>query len=141
MVTVLRAMKLARIFTGGFLALAMVATASIADAMLIKDFDRMSADDQARYVTTLLAGSVGYLGAQKRDDMARKVIDHFNARGSSGMREFLEDLDDIRIAARATGKPYEVEHVMLMTMRRVGVDVPKGIMMELAKDFKETPRK
>ncbi len=138
-------MQTIRRLAGVIVAILLVASSlsvpSTVNAKPIADLDRMSVDDQARYVITLLDGSVGYLHSQKQDDMAHKVINHFNAKGSKGMQEFLNNLDIARGAARETGKPIEVEHAMILTLRELGVDVPKGVMMRLARDFKETPRK
>jgi hypothetical protein len=90
-----------------------------AEAKLISEYDKMSYADQGRYADHLLNQTVSYLRLQGQHQDAKKVTDHFNNNRQRAIDKFLDNLDIARDLARETGKPIEVEHALILTLREI----------------------
>lgn len=120
------------------LAVSTLVVPAIVDAKPIAEYDRMSVDDRMRYVTLVLNRTIDYLKEQGQLAAARRVSDSFNDPKNPAMQRLFENIETGRKVGYQTGKTVEVEHAVLMTLREIGVDVPKGVAMTLGKDFKPT---
>jgi hypothetical protein len=128
-----------------FLSATMLLT-SAAQAMEIRQFDRMAQDDQAEYVSELIQGAEKVLTDEGRPDLAAQVSQLFatNDPGdkiSIGMAEFYLNLARARVAdvKRATQDPnakrLEIEDAMAVTLKKNGIDLPPAFFT-VASSFK-----
>jgi hypothetical protein len=110
-----------------------------AQAMEIQQFDKMADKDQGEYVVQLIEGARKVLRASGRADLAEKVARLFTTDDpesniSIGMTEFelllararVQDLQ--RIAKDPKAPRLEVEHAMILMLRKNDIEVPKTIM-------------
>ena len=106
-----------------------------AQAMEIRQYDRMSDDDQDEYVADLVVGTEHVLDAASRHQESVKVHDLFTKiksgdKISAGMGEFAILLakarvaDELRIEKDPNARPLEVEDAMALTLRKNGIEVP-----------------
>lgn len=128
-----------------FVAAAMVLP-NIVQAMEIRQFDKMSQDDRAEYVSELISGAEKVLTHEGRTDQAQKVESLFSTNGpdgkvSIGMGEFMINLarlrvaDAERVAANPRATRLEVEHAMALTLKQNDVVLPPSFM-HVGDDFK-----
>jgi len=128
-----------------FLSAAMLFS-SAAQAMEIRQFDKMAQDDQAQYVSDLIQGAEKVLTDEDKSDLAAQVSHLFttNAPGahiSIGMAEFMRNLARLRVAdvdnAQKNPKDprVEVEDAMFVTLQKNHIDLPDSFFT-VAKDFK-----
>jgi hypothetical protein len=115
--------------------------AAPASAMEIKAYDQLSLEDQSRYHVTLLEGSRQLLLKQGKKEMAAQIISLFDTiqQGDSvprGLYQFLQDLNTARQLIRETGKPFHVEHALLLTFNKFKIEVPRAELMKLGQGFK-----
>jgi len=110
-----------------------------AQAMEVQQFDKMADKDQGEYVVQLIEGAQKVLRASGRADLAEKVARLFTTDDpesniSIGMTEFelllararVQDLQ--RIAKDPKAPRLEVEHAMILMLRKNDIEVPKTIM-------------
>jgi hypothetical protein len=128
-----------------FLSAAMLLTGA-AQAMEIRQFDRMADQDQAEYVGLLVQGAERVLADEGKADVVQKVHQLFTTKDpasglSMGMKQFEMNLAQARIvdADNALNDPkiprLEVEHAMIRSLNQNGIVLPKTIMTVM-KDFK-----
>ncbi len=102
---------------------------STAQAMEIQQFDKMSQDDRAEYISELISGAEKALTAEGKADQAEKIENLFTTNApdgntSIGMSQFMLDLAKARLAdaQRALKDPnahrLEVEDAMLVTLKK-----------------------
>jgi hypothetical protein len=115
-------------------------------AMQIQLFDRMAAQDQQDYINLLMQGAEKVLIEAGRSDDAAKVhkLFHEISPGSElplGEAEFEMNLDNARVAdaERHLKEPdaprLQVEHAMIVTLKKNGINLPKTFMT-VASNFK-----
>jgi hypothetical protein len=128
-----------------FLAAAMLLP-GVAQAMEIKQFDKMVVQDQGDYISVLIAGAQRVLINQGKSDDASKVQRLFTEVPSGdkvalGLAELDRNLDLARVVdSQSVVKDrnawhLEVEDVMFVTLKANGIDLP-GSFFTVAKDFK-----
>jgi hypothetical protein len=121
------------------LTLAVMLSASVAQAMDIQKFDTLAVADQSDYVVVLIEGAQKLLTDQGQNDLAAKVHKLFTEipQGDDmpvGMTEFesnvarvrLADLE--RVAKDSNATRLEVEHAMIVTLKKNGIALPKSFM-------------
>jgi hypothetical protein len=133
-----------------FLAVTMLSTALLsagaAQAMEIIQYDRMAASDQGDYIVGLLQGAHQILVSEGKADLAAKLHTLFDDvrpgdQMSIGELEFEANVDNVRLLdAERHAKDHsavrlEVEHAMLITLKRNGIELPKAFM-HVMDDFK-----
>jgi hypothetical protein len=117
-----------------------------AQAMDIREFDRMADQDQAAYIGDLIVGAEKVLTDQGKPDLAAKVKRLFTTRyqgdaDTIGMVEFERNLallrvNDARHAEKNPNDPrLEVEDAMFGTLERNGIELPDSFY-SVAKNFK-----
>lgn len=131
-----------KFIAGTFLSAAMVfASVPSAEAMQIKDFDRMSLNDQGRYVTVLFGETVKHLwlnGEKKQGDAVLSMFERSSpAEISPGMDELVDIISGLRQMEKDNpSKVPHVEHAMAILMKRHGIaGVSTKDLMQFAKNF------
>jgi hypothetical protein len=118
--------------------------AGAANAMQIPQFDKLSRDDRATYVTLLAKGS-GYALYDHGDRAGGdKLVQLFNDNSkNNGEHQFWKYLEEVRTmnknnAADPNNKqpPYEVEHAFALMLKNNGITVPVSFLLTINKDFK-----
>lgn len=120
--------------------------ASLAPAMQIQQFDKMSDRDQGDYIAQLVIGAQKLLKDQGQADLAEKVRSLFTTKDqgdqiSIGMAEFELNLararvaDAKRIKNDPTARRLEVEDAMIVTLRKNGIELPPSFLT-VASNFK-----
>jgi hypothetical protein len=128
-----------------FLSAAMLFT-SAAQAMEIRQFDKMAGQDQDEFIAELVQGAEKVLTAEGKPDLAAQVSHLFTTNDpgdqiSIGMTEFMRNLDraraaDIRrIQKNPEARRLEVEDAMIVTMRKNGIELPPSFLT-VASNFK-----
>lgn len=128
-----------------FLSVAMLFT-SAAQAMEIRQFDRMADDDQAEYVGELIQGAENVLTDEGRPDLAAQVSHLFTTNPSDsnisiGMNDFMLNLAKARVAdaKRAEQNPnarrLEIEDAMFVTLKKNNIVLPDNFFT-VASNFK-----
>ena len=118
---------------------AAVPFAGPAQAMEIRQFDKMADADQKEYVGALVEGAQKALRDDGRADLAEQVGLLFTTQPrdsdvSIGMSQFIANLALIRVSdlKRLELDPHatrlEVEHAMIMTLKHDGIVLPKSFM-------------
>ena len=113
--------------------------AGTAQAMEIRQFDRMADADQKEYVGALVEGAQKVLRDEGRADLAEQVGLLFTTQPrdsdvSIGMSQFISNLALMRASdlKRLEQDPHatrlEVEHAMIMTLKHDGIVLPKSFM-------------
>ncbi len=109
--------------------------ANPAQAMEIQQFDKMSQDDRAEYVSGLIQGAEKVLTDEGRPDLAAQVSHLFTTNApdsniSTGMSQFmltlaLVRLNDAKNAEKNPNDPrLEVEDAMFLTLKKNGIKLP-----------------
>lgn len=137
-----------KIFTSAILVFAAFALfASASRAMEIRQFDRMSVQDQGDYITVLIDGAQQVLIDTGHRDLADKVDKLFTEvlpgdQISLGMAEFERNLARARVAdlQRVIKDPnarrrLEVEDAMAVTLQANGIELPDSFFT-VAKRFR-----
>jgi hypothetical protein len=128
-----------------FLSAAMLFT-SAAQAMEIRQFDKMAQNDRADYVSALIQGAEKVLTDEGRPDLAAQVSHLFTTNDpgdqiSIGMTEFIRNLararvaDAKRIANDPNARRLEVEDAMIVTLKKNGIELPPSFLT-VASGFK-----
>lgn len=128
-----------------FLSAAMLFT-SAAQAMEIRQFDKMADQDQSDYIGDLVVGAEKVLTDEGRPDLAAQVKHLFTTKNPGdadviGMVEFetnlaLVRLDDAKNAEKHPNDPRsEVEDVMAITLEKNHIPLPDSFFTVM-KDFK-----
>ena len=115
-------------------------------AMEIEKFDKMAIPDKGDYVALLLEGAQSILRDAARHDDLAKVNRLFTEvregdKMTIGMLQFEENLDRARLldaeryAKEHSATRLEVEHAMIVTLKKNGIILPKSFMT-VGKDFK-----
>ena len=130
--------RLSALMTGTILSAAML-LGSAAQAMQIQQFDKMADADQDEYVADLVIGAQKVLRDTGKPDLAERVHKLFTTKDpesniSIGMGEFelalakarVADLE--RIAKNPNVTRIEVEHVIILTLQKNGIELPKTFM-------------
>jgi hypothetical protein len=128
-----------------FLSAAMLFS-SAAQAMEIRQFDKMADQDQAEYVGLLVQGAEKVLTDVGRPDLAAQVEHLFTTRNPGdadtiGAVEFETNLalarvtDAKRVEKDPNASRLEVEHAMIVTLKKNGIVLPQSFMT-VNKDFK-----
>ena len=110
-----------------------------AQAMEIEKFDKMAIEDKGDYVVLLLGGAQKFLIDEGKHDLLAKVNRLFTEvrkgdQFSIGMLQFQENLDRARVLdAERYAKDHnvprlEVEHAMILTLKKNGIELPKTFM-------------
>ncbi len=117
--------------------------ASAAQAMEIRQFDKMANNDQAEYVSELIQGAEKVLTDEGRSDQAEQGATLFRTNApdgniSIGMSQFILDLAKARLAdaQRALKDPgahrLEVEDAMLVSLKKNNIPM----LQEFIRDFR-----
>jgi len=112
-------------------------SASAAQAMEIRQFDKMAAQDRGDYIGLLIVGSQKFLIDEGNADAAAKVENLFTQilpgdKVAAGLVEFERNLDRGRVAdlERVIKDPnarrFEVEDVMAVTLKKNGIELPQS---------------
>jgi hypothetical protein len=130
-----------------FLSAAMLLT-SAAQAMEIRQFDKMAEQDQGEFVSALIQGAEKVLTDEGRPDLAAQVSHLFttnapNSNISIGMSQFMVTLAVLRVKDAEIGakdpntQRIEVEDAMAMTLQENGnhIDLPDSFFT-VASNFK-----
>jgi hypothetical protein len=121
------------------LALAAILSTSVAQAMEIEKFDRLAFQDQGDYIELLVDGAQKVLIDEGKRDLAAKVGELFTEtlpgdKMPLGLVEFERNLALARVAdAKRVEKDHnaprlEVEHAMIVTLKKNGIILPKSFM-------------
>ena len=136
-----------RFAAASFMAAAMFLT-PVVEAKSINDYDAMPVQDQSRYVVALIDGSKDLLAKQGRQDMIQKIANVFETHDpgetiSKGAKQFAKDLEAVEQYQQKTGKMLQVEHALLVTFKKLGIEVPQEEFMHLGDKFKpvDLPKK
>jgi hypothetical protein len=111
--------------------------ASSAEAMEIKQFDKMASEDKGEYVSLLVGGAERVLKGEGRADLAAKVEEIFTEtlpgdQITVGMGEFQRNLaragvtDAKNVAKDPNAQRLEVEDAMAVTLKKNGIDLPQS---------------
>ena len=119
---------------------ACVLTASTAGAMPIAQYDRLSSEEQARYIVLLMNRTIAYLYAQGRNDNAAKLTSFFNGDEELAQAAIDDGLETARRRETETGKPYDVEHGVSLALDSVDIQVSREILVTLVPDFTPAAR-
>jgi hypothetical protein len=124
---------------------AAMALAHRTDAMPIRQFDKMSASDQAKYMGLLLNGTASQFKAEgKQIDLINLMNAFRHGSGQAlapGFTEFKSNLD----AARASNitnandpkkKPLDIEYAFALTLKQNGVAVSAKELLAAGRNFK-----
>jgi hypothetical protein len=126
----------------------LVATMALAhrtDAMPIRQFDKMSVSDQAKYMGVLLDGTASQFKAEgKQIDLINlmNAFRHSSRQGlAPGFTEFKSNLDAAREANKANAnnpgeKPLDVEHAFALTLKQNGIPVSSKELLAAGRGFK-----
>ena len=112
---------------------------SAAQAMEIRQFDKMADRDQSEYVGLLVQGAEKVLTDEGKADLAAQVDKLFltipaGDKMSLGMTEFEVNLARVRVVnaknvEKTPSAPrLEVEHAMILTLKDNGITLPKSFM-------------
>ena len=123
----------APIFASTFSAVLLLS--ATAQAMEIRQFDKMADQDQARYIGDLIVGAEKVLSNAGKPELAAKVKQLFttklgNDADAIGMVEFERNLARARLAdlRRLQKDPHaprlEVEDAMAVTLKKNGIELP-----------------
>ena len=123
-----------------FMAAAMFLT-PVVEAKSINDYNAMTTHDQSRYVNDLLNGAKVLLQKQGRSDVAMKITTLFTEVEPGnilppGNWQFMKDLEAGEQYQQKTGKTLQVEHALLVTFKKLGIEVPQEEFMHLGDKFK-----
>ncbi len=113
-----------------------------AQAMEIRQFDKMATQDRSDYVASLLIGTQQVLTEEGRPDLADQIHKLFTDtpvgdEASIGMTEFMRNLARARVAdaQRAAQVPnahrLEIEDVMLVTLQKNNIPLSQGFVRTL----------
>lgn len=108
-----------------------------AQAMEIRQFDKMAVPDQGEYVGLLIAGAEKVLNEEGRPDLAEKVVQLFTTTepgdaATLGNVEFQKNLararlaDAKNVAKDPNARRIEVEDAMAVTLKKNGIDPPQS---------------
>ena len=128
-----------------FLSAAMLFSGA-AQAMEIRQFDKMAIPDQSQYVGLLVQGAEQVLKDEGRADLAAQVDHLFTTTDPGdahtiGMVEFEKNLararafDADRVLRDPNARRLEVEDAMIVTMRKNGIELPPSFLT-VASGFK-----
>jgi hypothetical protein len=128
-----------------FLSAAMLFT-SAAQAMEIRQFDKMALQDQNDFIGDLVVGAQKVLIDEGRSDLAAQVQNLFakmpaGDQISLGLNEFERNLDLLRVAdaknaaARPNDPRIEVEDAMVVTLKKNNIQLPDSFF-GVASNFK-----
>jgi len=128
-----------------FLSAAMLFSGA-AQAMEIRQFDKMAVPDQSDYVGLLVQGAEQVLRDEGRADLAAQVDHLFTTTTPGdahtiGMLEFETNLAVMRatdadnVLKNPDTKRFHVEHAMKMMLRKNGIELPPSFLT-VNKDFK-----
>jgi hypothetical protein len=137
--------RVSKFLAAVFLSAAMF-IAGAAQAMEIRQFDKMAQDDRADYVSALIQGAEKVLTDAGKADQAAQVSHLFTTNDpgdqiSIGMTEFERNLALLRLedAKNAQKNPkdprVEVEDVMAATLKKNHIDLPDAFFT-VASNFK-----
>ena len=112
---------------------------SVAAAMEMRMYDRLSASDQGTYVALMITGAHKILVDAGRNEEAVKFSKLFNEvrpgdQMSVGMLELEANIDNVRVldadryAKDHSVQRLEVEQAMALTLKRNGIVMPKAFM-------------
>ncbi len=121
-----------------------------AHAMEIQKFDMMATSDQSEYIVVLIEGAQKVLIDEGKRDLEDKVHTLFTEvregdKITTGMEEFetylarVRVLDAERYAKDHNAQRLEVEHTMILTLKKNGIVLPRSFMT-VGKDFKPKNR-
>jgi hypothetical protein len=124
---------LAAIVSAGFL------LSGTVQAMEIRQFDKMDLQDQGRYVGQLVGGAERTLTEAGHADQAAQVEKLFTTKDpgdkdSHGIIEFEMNLalareaDARRVIDNPSAPRLEVEHAMIVTLKKNGIVLPRSFM-------------
>jgi len=110
-----------------------------AQAIEIRQYDKMADQDQADYIQVFVDGAQKVLKDEGRGDLANKMDALFTEvpagdKVSLGMEEFEDNLALVRVydAHNVVKNPtiprLEVEHAMILTLKKNGIILPKSFM-------------
>lgn len=112
---------------------------NVAQAMEIRQFDKMADRDQSDYINVLIDGAEKVLVDEGRPDLKDQVEHLFTTKRAGdadtiGMISFEVSLARLRVidARNAEKNPgaqrFEVEHVVVLALRDNGIVLPKSFM-------------
>jgi hypothetical protein len=136
--------RVTRFLASAFLSEAMILTS--AQAMEIRQFDKMADQDQGDYIGDLIVGAENVLTGEGRADLAAQVKQLFTTKNPGdldtiGGVEFERNLALARVAdaKRAAQNPnaprVEVEDAMAVTLQKNHIDLPDSFFT-VNKNFK-----
>jgi hypothetical protein len=112
-----------------------------ASALEINKYNQLSLEDKSRYMIMLVKGTEQILRDQGRPDQARRVGHLFNETPAGeqmprGLKQFGEDLITAEQLQQKSRKVFHVEHALLLTYKKLGIEVEQRKVMALGNDFK-----
>jgi hypothetical protein len=110
-------------------------TAATADAMPIAQYDRLSPDDQSRYIVLLMNRTIAYLYAQGRNENAAKLLSFFNGDEDVAEDAIDDGLEVVRAREKETGVPQDVEHGVSLAIDSIDIQVSRDVLVTLVPDF------
>lgn len=109
--------------------------------MPIAQYDRLSPDDQQRYIVLLVNNTITYLYAQGRSAHAVKLALFFNGDEDIALVAIDASLETARRREKESGRPHDVEHgVSLALDDSLDVQVSRDVLVTLVPDFKPATR-
>jgi hypothetical protein len=112
-----------------------------ARALELSKYDSLSIKDKALYDEMLIRGSETFLRREGKKDMADKLVSTFDVLQpgrniSAGMEQLGREIQAAQSYQIRTGKLLHIEHVMLVALKKFGIEIPQSEMMSFAKDFR-----
>jgi hypothetical protein len=122
-----------------------LALAGRAPAIEITKYDQLSLEDKTRYVEMLLRGTERILRDLGKPGEAKRVGQLFSEtpvgeQMPEGMKQFEKDLIAAELYQQRTGKTMHVEYALILTLKKLGIEIAKEDMMAFGKDFKPSTK-
>jgi hypothetical protein len=108
--------------------------------MPIAQYDRLSAEEQARYIVLLMNRTIAYLYAHGRNENAAKLTSFFNGDEELAQAAIDDGIETARRREAETGKPHDVEHGMSLALDSVDIQVSREVLVTLVPDFEPAAR-
>ena len=108
--------------------------------MPIAQYDRLSPEEQGRYIVLLMNRTIAYLYAQGRNENAAKLTSFFNGDEELAQAAIDDGLETARRRETETGKPHDVEHGVSLALDSVDIQVSREVLVTLVPDFKPAAR-
>jgi hypothetical protein len=123
---------------------AVVLCTSVASAMPVPQYDKMSSEERARYITLLVKGSQALLLERGQSTHSERLLEFFEDTSKKGLvAEFKKNLHVVRAVNRINAEnrynkqpPYQVEDAFALTLKNDGINLPVDKLLKINQDFK-----